>query len=220
MQHRPSAQWAAALIQGRDQPTRPRRQNPRLTRGKEEEGKEEERLRPTLLLKPVQVEPGDINENRIGLFKSEELTGTGGFWQLPVQWLVDWWTGWCQRTVWQVGQKLQTLAPLQFHPLQESENNVVTAAYKCNNNWCPHLFLKFKINYILKSVYYRWMCMCRLLTCELLFLIAMVDTQRNFPRCLRPSRVLGAGLWHSNSVCSWDLWRDLCMWTGRIPNGI
>lgn len=81
MQHRPSA----ALIQRRDQPARPRRPNPRLIRGKEEEGKEEERLRPTLLLKPVQVEPGDINENRIGLFKSEESTGTDGFWQLPVQ---------------------------------------------------------------------------------------------------------------------------------------
>lgn len=96
-------------------------------------------------------------------------------------------------------------------------HKVVTAAYKCNNNWCPHLFLKFKSNYTLNSVNYWWMC--KLLTCELLCLTAIVDTQRNFPRCLRPSRVLGAGLWHSNSVCSWDVWRDLCLWTGRLPNG-
>ncbi len=51
------------------------------------------------------------------------------------------------------------------------------------------------------------------LTCVLLCLTATALTQRSFPCCLRPSRVLLTGLWHSNTVCRWDFWSNRCLST-------
>lgn len=55
-----------------------------------------------------------------------------------------------------------------------------------------------------------WSPVCRL-TCELLCLSATALTQRNFPWCRRPNRVLEVGVRHSNTVWRWDLWSNLCL---------
>lgn len=51
------------------------------------------------------------------------------------------------------------------------------------------------------------------LTCELLFLIATVFTQRNFAWWRCSSRVLEAALRPLYSVCKWDLWSNTWNWS-------